>query len=967
MGTSAVDLDSLIAARRKAVAQSGNVDLSQPPGHETQPLDLDKLIAERRALVEEAKPGLLDRVVSGVGGAISQAITHPIDTAESLIVAPVKSAIDAVLTPEEGEARPSAALSKGGNSSGRPIDTSAYDAEHGAQPKGARKIAALQTVVNVAAPGAAGVVGRRLGGAAAAATVGAMGGAAYSPEDPVAGALTGAIVAPLAHGVAKSVPALHSGITSVGGGLIDLAGKRPETTQPIARIAGREIGSIEGVQERATRLNRERLPAIQPPATDKPLAPVDLGGIEAQRLARGLKTASPAAEKVLRDALHPRADAAVDRVIQHGLETTGLTDRESGLSVVDDLIAQRAEHGRENYQPIFQKYSQPIDNPTFDRIIKTPAGQQALRRGATIASNRGETIGSLADDAAPPGISPESWANMKRLAAERGMSLPSFEGQRRIAPTLQQAHFIKLGFDDLLRSAPEPGSGGTGPNNAAAIRGLKNHWLQAMDQAAPEYQQGRKVFADESDLIRAGELGRKLFSMHPDEAKKAFGEMSAAERDVARRTGFDALAQRIENGPKDVEGGVSKPRDQARMRLLFPDDESFQRFKHGLSEEAQMHATTQGVLGGSNTADKLADMAGMAGISIPDVFRAARGNPLPLIKKGAMAVARKAGATSFDRIAAERARQLVAGADGNLGARTETLRGMGTQFGGDVESTPADRRPPARRMLPAGRFESGEQQGAAMPIPQPLPKNRRLGPGVTYPAVTGDVPHGTAMPIRQPLPLNRRLPSGGPAAVATTGELAGPGIPMPPVDIESIVRAEAMRRYRENPRKAVAMTREEQDAFTASLREAALQGRVESAPGPKSREHASDEYFDITSGNAKAPELRARTDGGTLKSFNKASNAELVAEYRALIDANAVENMAPTSLEDVSGGGPQYVGKKKAAAHATGRVVQRQKSIAKVEAELKARGIDPLNALTGDQAVQHHGDPTDFDFGSNVR
>jgi hypothetical protein len=612
------------------------------------------------------KPGLLDRVIGGVGNAIGQAVSHPIDTAESLIVAPVKSAIDAVLTPEVGESRPNAALSKGGNSSGRPIERGTYDAEHGAQPQGARKIAALQTVVNVGLPGVAGVVGKRLGSTAAAATVGAMGGAAYSPDDPVAGALTGALVAPLAHGVVKGTKAVGSGAARVGDLALDVVNGRPETTGAALTIRGRPIGSVEGVQERAAKLNAARLPDIPKPATNKPLAPVDLGGIEAQRLARGLKTASPAAEQVLRGALHPRAEGAVDRVIQHGLETTGLASRESGLQVVDDLIAQRAEHGRENFQPVFQAHPEPIQSPEFTEILKTPAGQQALKRGMTIAANRGEKVGrvtEMVDAPAPEGVSPADWEHIKQLAQARGVTIPQVEGPSHLTPTLQQAHYIKLGFDDMLQSAPEPGSGGSGPNNAAAIRKLKSRWLEEMDNAAPEYGEARKQFADESDLIRAAELGRTLFKLHPDEAAKAFREMSTAERDVARRSGFDALSERVENGPVDVERGVSKPRDQKRMRLLFPDDASFKQFQEGLKHEAQMHATTQGVLGGSNTADKLADMAGMAGVSLPDVFRAARGNPLPLITKAGYAVARKAGAKSFDRLAAERARQLVAGAN----------------------------------------------------------------------------------------------------------------------------------------------------------------------------------------------------------------------------------------------------------------------------------------------------------------
>src|SRR5690348_9339042 len=65
------------------------------------------------------KPGVLSRA----GNMILNVAAHPIDAAESAIVAPLKSAFTAVVAPGVGEARPDARLSKGGNSSGRPIDT----------------------------------------------------------------------------------------------------------------------------------------------------------------------------------------------------------------------------------------------------------------------------------------------------------------------------------------------------------------------------------------------------------------------------------------------------------------------------------------------------------------------------------------------------------------------------------------------------------------------------------------------------------------------------------------------------------------------------------------------------------------------------------------------------------------------------------------------------------------------------
>lgn len=619
------------------------------------------------------RPGLGERVLKGVGGAIGQVMHDPVGTAESLIVAPVKSAIDAVLTPEVGEHRTSAALSKGGNSSGRPIDTSAYDAEHGAQPKGARNIAGVQTAVNVALPGAAGFVEKRLGGAAAAATAGAMGGAAYSPDDPVAGALTGAILGGTAHGVVKGAPPIArgavNGMGAIGEKVMDMAG-RPEVSRPLVTVAGRPIGKIASVGERAAQLNDKalgvELPFMQ---SDKPLAPVDQS-VQAQRVARGLKTSSPAAETTLRDALQPRADQAVERVISQAKELTGIKQGDA-YTTHENLKATTTAEGDAAYGKV---WNSPQGQSLVDLAdeMATPAGQNAWARAKRMMANDGirptvKTIELAGED------SPEL-TKMLELGVPRDKALTALGDKAMTTPTrtvevptLQQAHYFKLALDDMKQPGfnTGPGEGGLGYNEAKSIHGVQKRALAKMDEASPDYAAARSQFADNKSIEKASTLGQEHWTRDPVESKALMDEMTPSEQKIYRDQAFDKWATRVENGPENVGKAQSKSLNTKRLRLLFPDDgEGFATFQEGLKHEAQMHATTQGVLGGSNTADKLADMAGMAGVTLPDVFRAARGNPFPLLKKGAMAVARKTGNTSFDRLATERAKQLVAGANG---------------------------------------------------------------------------------------------------------------------------------------------------------------------------------------------------------------------------------------------------------------------------------------------------------------
>ncbi|MDB4893565.1 MAG: hypothetical protein JWL61_5420 [Gemmatimonadetes bacterium] len=176
------------------------------------------------------RPGVAERAGKQVVELAGEAIAHPGQTAAHLITAPFKSAADALLTPEVGDRRPNPNLSKGGNAqhlSQEMIDQP-YDAAHGAQPKGGRTIAGLQTLANVAFPGIESAVADRAISAGASklggkltgmAVAGAPAGAAYSPDDPIAGALAGSVVASVlgaAHeGAGKLAPVVRDAAAAV--------------------------------------------------------------------------------------------------------------------------------------------------------------------------------------------------------------------------------------------------------------------------------------------------------------------------------------------------------------------------------------------------------------------------------------------------------------------------------------------------------------------------------------------------------------------------------------------------------------------------------------------------------------------------------------------------------------------------------------------------------------------------------
>lgn len=142
---------------------------------------------------------------------------------------------------------------------------------------------------------------------------------------------------------------------------------------------------------------------------------------------------------------------------------------------------------------------------------------------------------------------------------------------------------------------------------------------------------------------------------------------------------------------------------------------------------------------------------------------------------------------------------------------------------------------------------------------------------------------------------------------------------------------------------------------------AAQEAKRASAGVPETSDEFEAQLAQQTLGDPEAGKLaRPRTQTGRLKNLSKATPEELANEYRILIDANASENVAPSTIDDNAG--RLWQGIKPAAMKAMGRVAARAKSIAKIEAELAKRNIQPSDAYMQATSLARNIEPTAFSF-----
>lgn len=490
------DLDSLIAARRRALSQT-----SMSSG-----ADLDSLIRSRRQAIEAAKPGVIERAATGIREGLTRAVEHPFDTAIGLVTTPLKSAYDAVVSPGVGQMRPDARLSKGGNSSGRAIDTAPYDAQHGGITTGQRTAAGIQSVLNIATPSLFGglktalapTIGNKLGTTAALSSTGAALGAAYNPNDPAAGALTGGVLTPLVGGtVAGATRAVNAGRR------LSALSNRVKTATPLDESALAQSAATEA----ADRANYGRAEAegVATGGTSQALADVF-----------GHETIKPYIDMVRES---PKYRTAPDATVARRAYTLISRDRRAQQKLA---VNAQGEY-----------------NPKADMKAEDLADAARLLRDATAETGTRE-IPAPETAQSPAPSTREALQNFRdRQTAAFARNAGTIE--QRMARTALERHGAENIVSPPLRGAPTPGVEETPavmPSFPAAVaeharmKGNRAAFNEGAKQTAL-VMRGTKIAPEKLDYQGRAAFLNRIAEMAPEEADYALrGTLGSAQREI---------------------------------------------------------------------------------------------------------------------------------------------------------------------------------------------------------------------------------------------------------------------------------------------------------------------------------------------------------------------------------------------------------------------------------------------------
>ena len=420
---------------------------------------------------------------------------------------------------------------------------------------------------------------RALSAAGVAGIEGGAAGFGGSKENTMSG-----ILEDTAKGVALG-GALGGTFDALGQGFSNFSGRAISPEEKAFQMVDDITGGIQGAT------NRPRTESFADMAMGvKPSAMLADTSPEAARGLRGIRTHNPAAQEIIDKRLNDRyipdmmsnEGGQYERIRASVDQVGGDTSRS-----LEDIARQRAEDAKVNYRAANES-TPTVPSEFVADFLGNKQFKNAYEQAKTINENAitlGETNYRLPD--IDELIDPDTGDILID-------SLP-----------LESVDFIKRGIDSYLGSNAE----GLTKVVRSQVRAMKNKMLANVDALSDEYKKARESFADTSSLISAGEEGQNFLKLGTNELKETLHGMTPAEVDVFRSQALDVVSQAL-GKPSDnadlVKRLAGSPQARSNLKLLLG-DERYNQLATNLIREAKQVDTRQLIMGGSNTADKLAD------------------------------------------------------------------------------------------------------------------------------------------------------------------------------------------------------------------------------------------------------------------------------------------------------------------------------------------------------------------------
>lgn len=363
----------------------------------------------------------------------------------------------------------------------------------------------------------------------------------------------------------------------------------------------------------------------------KPVTLADVAGERTRKKAAAAANMPNAQSDEAMGFLAGRRGEQVSRITDDLTAGTGIAPG-NRYAMVDEISENMRKQAAPLYEAAYEA-SDAIDDPRILDLLDVPDVQRAFSAAVKIFEN--EKAANIALGRNMEGLVP--------IIERQGGKIV----KTGLFPDMRTADYMKRALDDQISALYRKGQGG----RAGALKEVRNVLVERLDDISPEYRQARAVWSGGSEALESADLAKKFMNMSPDDLDVRWGNMSEAEREVFRHGAISQVSEhlgRFSDNHDMVNKMVKAPNMRRKLRILFPDDQSFDTFIQRMGVEEVMAKTENAALVGSRTTPMAAEMAEITGdvpVTAADAAGAIGGDLQSLVRSGM-----RVGGKAVDRV-----------------------------------------------------------------------------------------------------------------------------------------------------------------------------------------------------------------------------------------------------------------------------------------------------------------------------
>jgi hypothetical protein len=246
----------------------------------------------------------------------------------------------------------------------------------------------------------------------------------------------------------------------------------------------------------------------------------------------------------------------------------------------------------------------------------------------------------------------DAYKEAQKRAGVYGDTLPDLEQIRnaQFVPT-RILHQIKIGLDRIVDA--ETDIAGKTSGYGTDVKNVRREFNNLIKEKNPDYKKANAEFADNERIKSSFELGQGYQKLDYKEALDNLKKMNDSEKEAFRLGMMADVNKRLENfkGGDFARQIFKSDKQKSLMRYAFTDDKQYKDFVQYVDALERQTKTSKGIIGGSQTGERLATSEGVgrtAGLAQSYASGGVGGVAMELLRQGAARTKGISGETSAE-------------------------------------------------------------------------------------------------------------------------------------------------------------------------------------------------------------------------------------------------------------------------------------------------------------------------------